>query len=90
VIQEIRSNFDNATKESPSIPSIYETQLTYTSPSVKRKERSTEEEVIEIPTAEYKYEKGKKVEFDQSIIRSLSFEMRRLNSEDEQNTGDDE
>lgn len=90
VIQEIRTNFDNATKESPTIPNIYETQLTtYTTPSVKRKEKS-EEEIIEIPTKEYKYEKGKRVEFDQSIIKSLSFEMRRLNSDDENREEDDD
>jgi len=99
VVQEIRTSFDNVVKDSPYIPSEYEATLTYirgdgkkrvANPGSKKEPSSNDEILVEIPPAEMSMFDVGKLKFDESLLKSLRFELSRLNSDDKKSESDSE
>lgn len=95
VVEGIRTGFDNAVKDSPYIDSNYETTLTYKikSPAVVRKHKrevsantSSHEEIVNIPQQDIAVFDMKRVSFDKGLLKSLNFELGRLNTPGEEDS----
>ena len=99
VIEETRTSFDSTVKDSPYIPPIYETTLpTHNSPIPERKaekvhkREESKEEIIDIPNVQQELAINfdiRKLSFDPSLVKSLNFELNRLNTVDEGDDGEE-
>jgi len=99
VIEETRTSFDSTVKDSPYIPPIYETTLpTHNSPMPERKAEKThkreesKEELIDIPNVQQELAINfdvRRLSFDPSLVKSLNFELNRLNTVDTEKDDED-